>query len=205
MAAFYSDDILAGALFMNEDEQNIFSRQLPSHCQMQAGFGKRRACWGGIFIAVLVLSVLGCTGGGGNNDLSVYLDVAADDEGHWLTAKFQNVGQSELRVWESGFWPNTFIVCRNEAGETPPVTTDAKKLLNAFAPGGPRDKNVLITLKPYQVHNGDSVLLERVFVLDPSMTYFVHVVYEERAEHAWKGKTKSNTVRIMPWKHEPKR
>lgn len=188
---------------MNVDRSLISRRNAPvlAACHpLETGHGNLRKWSLAFIVSLLTISLVSCVGISSRNDLSVYLDVSLDHEGHWLTVKFQNIGKSDLEIWESGFWPNTLLTCHDEAGISPPTTVEGQRLLNAFNPGGSRDKNVSIRLKPFQVHNGDPVLLERVFVMDPAKTYFVSAVYEERAESGWGGRVGTNPVRIMPWK-----
>lgn len=156
----------------------------------------RSGLWAALLVSALLCAL--STGCVGKKPLALYLNVEPSPEGYWVHALFQNVGKPDLTIWESGFWPNTRIVFRDVEGNVPPLTARGKQQAGAFSPGGTRDKNYPVTLKRYEVHRGDPVLLDAVFVLDRSKSYFVQIVYEEAQDNGWKGLVMSNVVRISP-------
>jgi len=84
----------------------------------------------------------------------------------------------------------------DRSGKTPQITSRGTNLLNAFSPGGSRDKNYQVKLEQGQVHHSDTVLLEDVYRLAPNQNYYVSAVYEEKWIDGWTGSVTSNVVRV---------
>jgi hypothetical protein len=135
--------------------------------------------------------------GDSSNMLRLHIEVTkrASNQ-HWVSVVFQNISKEQMRIWESGFWPNTMLQCFDDSGRNAETTIEGINLLKSFTPGGSRDKNYLVSLAPNQTHRSDPVLLERVFKLHSPKTYHVRVIYEERWAGGWTGSVTSNVVDV---------
>ena len=118
------------------------------------------------------------------------------DEKHDVVLFFQNVSKHKLRIWNSGFWPNTMLQCYTDEGTSAEPTSEGRRWLNIFKPGGERSFNILVKLNPGQIYESRTLELERVYELIPSEEYQVRVIYEEHFEMGWSGAVTSNVVRV---------
>jgi hypothetical protein len=110
-----------------------------------------------------------------------------------LHYQVRNVGTGPRIVWHSGFWPNHLVLVQDASGRQSPMTALGTAGRNMFSPGGPRFKNVKVTLLAGNIDDTEGRFdLHKLFVLLPG-TYSVQVVYEERAE-GWRGRLPSNVV-----------
>ena len=106
----------------------------------------------------------------------------------------RNVSKENLVVWHSGFWPNHQIVVKDAQGKDAVLTAFGKQTRDAFSPGGHRDKNYSIELKPdtEDATEGSQDLL-RCFDLSKLGKYTVELIYEEK-QGGWEGRVVSNTA-----------
>ena len=106
----------------------------------------------------------------------------------------RNVSKADLVIWHSGFWPNHQILVKDAAGSDAVLTALGKQCKAAFSPGGARDKNFPVTLKPGSddTSEGD-VDLTRFFDLSKPGVYSVQLVYEEK-QSGWSGRCASNVA-----------
>lgn len=106
----------------------------------------------------------------------------------------RNVSKENLVVWHSGFWPNHQIVVKDAQGQNAALTAFGKQTRDAFSPGGGRDKNYSIELKPdtEDASEGSQDLL-RCFDLSKLGKYTVELIYEEK-QGGWEGRVVSNTA-----------
>jgi len=135
--------------------------------------------------------------GASKDMLRMHVEVTKQANGkHWVEVEFQNISDKPMQIWESGFWPNTKLQCRDTSGKEASTTPEGEMLLKAFSPGGSRLKNYLRSFAPGQTHYGDSVELERVYELEPNTTYEVSTIYQETWTGGWTGAITSNMVSI---------
>lgn len=130
----------------------------------------------------------------------VWTDYRDNQVGEKILAHYQikNVSKEKQVVWHSGFWPNHQIVVKDAAGKAVALTSAGKEQRQAFAPGGPRDKNVPVTLEPGQTDDAWEVYdLRQFFVLDKPGRYYVQYVYEESQPGGRKGRLESNVWTIV--------
>ena len=104
----------------------------------------------------------------------------------------RNVSKVDLTIWHSGFWPNHQIIVKDFAGKEAALTDFGKQVRAAFNPGGPRDKNFSMNLKPNEEDNSQGAYdLNRLFNLSMHGKYTVQVIYEEK-QGGWEGRLPSN-------------
>lgn len=106
----------------------------------------------------------------------------------------RNVSNEILVIWHSGFWPNHQIVVKDEKGQDAALTVFGKQTRAAFSPGGDRDKNFPMELKPDTADDseggGD---LAHYFDLSKPGKYSVQIIYEEK-QRGWNGRVVSNVA-----------
>jgi hypothetical protein len=105
----------------------------------------------------------------------------------YIRYQIKNIDDEARTVWHSGFWPNHKIVVLDGDGKEAAPTAAGRERRGAFAPGGPRDKNV-----PVKLNRGDvddawvAYDLRELFVLDQPGKYTVQYHYEETKGEAVK-------------------
>jgi len=106
----------------------------------------------------------------------------------------RNVSKETLKVWHSGFWPNHQIAVKDADGQEPALTKQGAHCKKAFNPGGARDKNFPVELKPdtEDATEGNSDLT-LYFDLTKPGKYSVEIIYEEK-QGGWEGRVVSNTA-----------
>ncbi len=155
-----------------------------------------RGCWKGRIVSEEITLIVKSRFGPIVNGLQASLTMSAKQ--FKLSKPIQieftkkNVSQRDLIVWHSGLWPNHKVIVRNAQGKEVALTRFGKLTRKAFSPGGPRDKNIPVTLKPGQ---SESVVqdLTRLFELSKAGSYTVQMVYEEK-QGGWEGRLSSNVV-----------
>jgi hypothetical protein len=110
--------------------------------------------------------------------------------------RIQNASDGEIVLWQSGFWPNNTIVVLNDRGESVKLTKEGRRNLAAFSPGGARNKNFRVQLKPHESIDINTLDLRRFFVLNARGNYTVRFIYEEYQDGGWQGKLTSNELRF---------
>jgi len=110
--------------------------------------------------------------------------------------RIQNASDREIVLWQSGFWPNNTIVVLNDRGESVKLTKEGRRNLAAFSPGGARNKNFRVQLKPNESIDINTLDLRRFFVLNAPGNYTVGFIYEEYQDGGWQGKLTSNELRF---------
>jgi len=110
--------------------------------------------------------------------------------------RIQNASDSEIVLWQSGFWPNNTIVVLNDRGESVKLTKEGRRNLAAFSPGGARNKNFRVRLKSNESIDVITLDLRRFFVLNAPGNYNVRFIYEEYQDGGWQGKLPSNELRF---------
>jgi len=92
----------------------------------------------------------------------------------------QNVSKTEQVVWHSGFWPNNRIEVTGPSGAPAALTELGKQARKSFSPGGPREKNVPVSLKPGETDSAwHPFNLRDYFVMDAAGAYLVRYIYQE--------------------------
>jgi len=132
--------------------------------------------------------------GEAHNGLRIHIDtVFQAKQGPKIILFFQNSSEKPLQFYQSWFWLNTAIQCLTiETGENAKPTPEGKHLLDLLSPGGVRSRNVLVTLSPGQVYEGESVELQNVYHLAKGLSYRVKCVYTEALAGGWSGAITSN-------------
>ncbi|MFN4259354.1 MAG: hypothetical protein ACK4RK_08640 [Gemmataceae bacterium] len=118
----------------------------------------------------------------------IWIDQTQFQVGQPIIVHYQikNVGQQKRTVWHSGFWPNHQIVVQDAAGQEVARTPFGQQGRAAFAPEGPREKNVPVELAPGQVDRAlSSYNLRQLFVLDKPGKYTVQYLYQEGKTPVW--------------------
>jgi hypothetical protein len=108
---------------------------------------------------------------------------------------FRSTSSSNVMFWESGIWPNTVIDVTNQL-EPIKMTAEGMRRRNIFSPGGSRDRNKLVTLKPGGVYLLDPIDLRPLFIVETNTVCLITAYYEERMDQGWKGKLVSNRLLV---------
>jgi RNA polymerase sigma factor (sigma-70 family) len=104
----------------------------------------------------------------------------------------KNVSKEKQIVWHGGFWPNHRIVVSDADGKEPALTPLGRQRLQAFAPGGPREKNAPIEVPAGGEDAADEKydLTQHYDLVKPGR-YRVQFIYEEK-QGGWEGRLPSN-------------
>lgn len=94
--------------------------------------------------------------------------------------EIQNASKAEKVIWHSGFWPNHRIDVTGPSGEPAALTPLGEQARKSFSPGGPREKNVPVPLKPGETDSAwPTFKLRDYFVMDAAGAYLVWYTYQE--------------------------
>ena len=108
-----------------------------------------------------------------------------------------NVSDVNQIIWHSGFWPNHQIVVKDALGKSVARTARGNQCAAAFSPGGARDKNFPMTLKPGDEDATEGAMdLTQQFDLNKLGTYSVQIFYEEM-QKGWNGRLASNIAQFQ--------
>ena len=113
-----------------------------------------------------------------------------------VSSSFSNASSTTIVFWDSGFWPNTKVELFDSNMNPVTMTEEGLARRRAFSPGGRRDKNVPIHLRPSEVIQAEPFDLRSLFITKANAAYFVQLTYEERQPDHWRGKLRSNLVGI---------
>lgn len=92
----------------------------------------------------------------------------------------ENAGAEPRMVLHSGFWPNHRIEVLGPDGRSLQATVAGQRLLNASAPGSPREKNAPVTLRPGARDAAwQDIDLARLFVFGADGRHLVTVTYTD--------------------------
>lgn len=122
--------------------------------------------------------------------------VFTDAEPIIVSSTFSNVSSATVIFWDSGLWPNTKVELFDSNMHAVAMTQEGIARRAVFSPGGSRDKNVPVQLRPLGVYPAESFDLRPLFMIRANSTYFIELTYEERQADHWKGKLLSKIVRI---------
>lgn len=109
-----------------------------------------------------------------------------------------NLAEKPTRIWHSGFYSNHQIRVCDQNGKVVALTAFGQQCFNAFSPGGARDKNFPVDIKPGGEDNSDLEIqdLNRLYDLSAPGHYSVQVLYEEYQD-GWQGQLWSNVIIIQ--------
>ncbi len=105
--------------------------------------------------------------------------------------RIRNASDQTRTIYQCGFYPNHQVIVRDEQGRLVAPTALGRRAQDAFAPSGPRRKNVPIDLAPGDTNEAqlpDS--LTSLLELTTPGVYRVQVTYEERSL-PWIGRLES--------------
>jgi hypothetical protein len=105
-------------------------------------------------------------------------------------------------IWHSGFWSNHQIRVCDPNGRLVALTAFGRERFNSFSPGGERNKNFPVDLKPDGEDKSDGEMLDiaRLYDLAAPGLYSVQVLYEEY-QGGWEGRLWSNVIIIQITAH----
>ncbi len=109
---------------------------------------------------------------------------------------FSNNSKHSISFWQSGFFPNTLIDLSDPRRKPVKLTPEGVRLRKTFSPGGERDQNFSVTLKPGQRYRIETFDLRRMFEMKADNAYFLTITYEERQQDGWQGRITSNEIRF---------
>jgi hypothetical protein len=99
--------------------------------------------------------------------------------------RVKNTSSQPQTVWHCGFWPNHKLIVTDGQSKEVPLTKKGRAARAAFAPEGPRRKNVSVILSPQQVDTGyDPVDLSHYFNLQKG-TIHIRCLYQEGTQKLW--------------------
>src|SRR5262249_51166627 len=96
-----------------------------------------------------------------------------------VRSAIRNGTDQEVTIWLSGFWPNHRVVVTDVEDHEPAFTTFGRSCRDAFAPGGGRDKNVALKLRPGESYAaGPKCDLNALYRFKPGR-YHLAITYED--------------------------
>jgi hypothetical protein len=111
--------------------------------------------------------------------------VFAADQPVTVRYRLKNVSDKEQTLWNCGFWPNHRLEMTDAKGKAVPLTELGKQMEAAFAPGGPRRKNLAVPLAPAAMNEKYAPIdLRQYFQFGPGV-YRVRCLYHEPPVRVW--------------------
>lgn len=109
----------------------------------------------------------------------------------------QNLAATPTRIWHSGFWANHQIRVCDQNGKLAALSAFGQERFKAFSPGGARNKNFPVDIKPgsEDKSDGDTQDITRLYDLSSPGIYSVQALYEEY-QGGWEGQLWSNVIVI---------
>jgi hypothetical protein len=102
-----------------------------------------------------------------------------------VSFRIKNLSDKERVVWNCGFWPNHRLEVTDAAGAEVPLTQSGQLMKSAFAPTGPRRKNIAVRLAPGDIDVQLPKLdLRPLFNFGPG-TYHLRCLYHDGEVQVW--------------------
>ena len=112
----------------------------------------------------------------------------------------KNLATMPTRIWHSGFWANHQIRVCDQNGKLVALRDFGRERFKAFSPGGARDKNFPVDIKPGGEDKSNGTIdmqdITRLYDLSSPGIYSVQALYEEY-QGGWEGQLWSNVIIIQ--------